>query len=1071
MLGGIADGTGKVLTIDDLVEALDRRERSQSNVPKFDTFHFDGERVSDWLDLVEQALVGLSDAVKFQRISKYMLHGHHQEVEKVVNAANGSWARFKNGVQRKYRLGDDLLTIADLGEADKPWRGQCEAHLGHYCQRSRGRKSGPGGAESDASAKAKEERTGCDRLRDPRVKRIVTDILAELGYGKDAVIQKKVVTTIQGKGKDPMIEEAVQEDWEEEEPVPRYLSKAPRKQRNLTHGGQGSGKGQGPQAVVVASPSAPAPSSSTGPSQAAIPLFGQWPWPVFNTFVPWGSPTPFGQMVPYAGPQARMPPPSYPAAQAQPMAPAPSPAPSSQGSVAGGGNQGQGNQGNGGRGSGRGRGRNGGGRGGQWDNQGYQGQGNQGSQGSGRSRFDWRTAICQHCDKQGHTIQFCNTRREDERAGLICSNMGGDIYDQFGEYIDRKVPDGVRAAAQTRIATQQAPPAIFRLWQEKDDPPIRVEEVESDEEVTQRLRAGVIKEEPIVVESEEENENEKVEPASILLGKMEDLWGKMGRYQQKLVDICEEVRKNGTESEDECRRLLMEPEEEERGEALSLSLSDVNKAMDVVATHEMADPNAIHALREEVLECPQAGELELVYRLPGGRRDLAMMKAQVVSRPCLGDGSSRVPIDKKCRPVLVHITEDEEVYYERERGLIQRMREQATTGSCRINGENEEQSIVGESEFLLPRDRALMIEFMKKRHRAYAFDYDQGGRLDVDKIPIIRIHIVPHEPWNLRGAQYPNPDEEKKVVDYLDGKIHVRSFLDTCGFWRTFVNNFAAKTEHLRKLVRQDQEWIWGEEQEKVVARMKEEFRGGLVLGAPDYDLTEGPAEGEGSRGCTPGGLVPGSRGDVRLHIHEWSLRVPNCIGHPIGIAPRGYEQKAELVLKSFEEEDPWGDKNDQRMMKLALAGTHSLVEKVRTIEEGSDQVEKHEELMGGMYLLVNTLLQGNFDQISSLNPTENEDVVPESQNDEFEEGEIKEVFCAEEYEGIYLELGLLLSCEMRDRDASERAKKMRHLYLVRDGHLFVKRQMGNPRRVVCGRNRQIDIIVALHDGIARGHR
>ncbi|GBG79185.1 hypothetical protein CBR_g28901 [Chara braunii] len=91
--------------------------------------------------------------------------------------------------------------------------------------------------------------------------------------------------------------------------------------------------------------------------------------------------------------------------------------------------------------------------------------------------------------------------------------------------------------------------------------------------------------------------------------------------------------------------------------------------------------------------------------------------------------------------------------------------------------------------------------------------------------------------------------------------------------------------------------------------------------------------------------------------------------------------------------------------------------------------------------------------------------------DDEFEEGEIKEAFCAEEHDGIYLELGLLLSCEMRDRNASAKAQKVRHLYVVRDDHLFIKRQVGNPKRIVCGRNRQIDIIASLHDGIAGGHR
>ncbi|GBG75426.1 hypothetical protein CBR_g20056 [Chara braunii] len=361
------------------------------------------------------------------------------------------------------------------------------------------------------------------------------------------------------------------------------------------------------------------------------------------------------------------------------------------------------------------------------------------------------------------------------------------------------------------------------------------------------------------------------------------------------------------------------------------------------------------------------------------------------------------------------------------------------------------------------KERTLMVELMKRKHRAYAFSDEERGRLDVDKIPMIRIHTVPHEPWNMRGARYPNPDEERKVVDYLDGKIRthvadyssepyaspwfcfitpngtlrwvqdlqrlnavtvrdagglpnadalskscpgrptillidlnsgydqfpvypsdrpvtamhtprglvhmnvasqrwtnavtmvqramiramqsvsphitqpyidnlavkgptmkesdkvspgvrrfvwkhiqdlenvlilleehnlmasgaksrhcmreatilgivcnkkgrrpdvkktdkitewpvpfllitdVRSFLGTCGFWRAFVKNFAAKTEHLRKLVRQDQEWVWGEEQEEVVTKMKEKFR----EGGSDFTKTAMPRGGRGTR-------------------------------------------------------------------------------------------------------------------------------------------------------------------------------------------------------------------------------
>ncbi|GBG64403.1 hypothetical protein CBR_g44287 [Chara braunii] len=117
--GGASGGPKKGLTLDDLIAAIDQHERNPSNITKVDTFHFCGERVPEWLERVEQALVGRSDVVKFQRILQYVLHSYHQEVKKVIDAAQGSWERFKEGMQRKYRLGDGLLTTADLEAMNK----------------------------------------------------------------------------------------------------------------------------------------------------------------------------------------------------------------------------------------------------------------------------------------------------------------------------------------------------------------------------------------------------------------------------------------------------------------------------------------------------------------------------------------------------------------------------------------------------------------------------------------------------------------------------------------------------------------------------------------------------------------------------------------------------------------------------------------------------------------------------------------------------------------------------------------------------------------------------------------
>ncbi|GBG44804.1 hypothetical protein CBR_g78272, partial [Chara braunii] len=177
------------------------------------------------------------------------------------------------------------------------------------------------------------------------------------------------------------------------------------------------------------------------------------------------------------------------------------------------------------------------------------------------------------------------------------------------------------------------------------------------------------------------------------------------------------------------------------------------------------------------------------------------------------------------------------------------------------------------------------------------------------------------------------------------------------------------------------------------------------------------------------------------------------------------------LVLKPYVDEDPWGLPDVQWMMDLALADKHQLGEDQITMEDGARQVEDHERSVGGVYLLANALLQEEVARNVGQDQERGENVIYEGEDDDFEEGEIKEVFRAEEYDGVYLELGMFFSCEMRERDASEKVLKMRPSFLVRDGHLFMKSKGRNPRRVVCGIARQIDVMAALHDGTAGGHR
>ncbi|GBG62011.1 hypothetical protein CBR_g28487 [Chara braunii] len=408
---GMADGGKRLVTLDDLIDALDKRERAPSYVPKVDTFHFKGERVSDWLDLTEQALpvVRLSDEIKLQRILRYVLYSHHKEVGKVVDAANGSWARFRDMMQRKYRLGDGLLTAADLEAMNKDEfstigafvhefkrkarkvheiseETQCAIFLGLLTGAEAAELIGHGGGNDKltwATIDKGVEEGSLDQVeqhqvqlqrrkrkeRDatasgtPGVKRIVTDVLAALGYDNEAEVQKRGVTVAQGRTSGAVEEEAGCEDYGGEETGSQILTNAQRKQQNLLMG------------------------------------------------------------------------------------------------------------------------------------------------------------------------------------GLISSCMDGDIYDKWGEHIDPRTPGGIRQEALRRAAAgPSVPPAMFRMWQEREESAIRVEEIVGDsEEVTQRLKAKTIREEPIVVESDDEGQGDERELAILILEKMEDLLEKVGRYQQKLQTLCEEA--------------------------------------------------------------------------------------------------------------------------------------------------------------------------------------------------------------------------------------------------------------------------------------------------------------------------------------------------------------------------------------------------------------------------------------------------------------------------------------------------------------------------------------------------
>ncbi|GBG61090.1 hypothetical protein CBR_g19166 [Chara braunii] len=163
-------------------------------------------------------------------------------------------------------------------------------------------------------------------------------------------------------------------------------------------------------------------------------------------------------------------------------------------------------------------------------------------------------------------------------------------------------------------------------------------------------------------------------------------------------------------------------------------------------------------------------------------------------------------VGEKVRPVSVLITPEKEVYYKEEREWIRTLKEKGEKGPCRLTDERVKEMIIGQDDLLTKEETQFFIDVMKKIHLVYAFDDDERGRLDVDMIPMIRIHTVPHESWNVKGSRYPNPDYHQKVVDYLDGKVQTKvvdySYGSYASPWFCFIkpNGVLRWVQDLQKL-------------------------------------------------------------------------------------------------------------------------------------------------------------------------------------------------------------------------------------------------------------------------------
>ncbi|GBG86949.1 hypothetical protein CBR_g44402 [Chara braunii] len=160
--------------------------------------------------------------------------------------------------------------------------------------------------------------------------------------------------------------------------------------------------------------------------------------------------------------------------------------------------------------------------------------------------------------------------------------------------------------------------------------------------------------------------------------------------------------------------------------------------------------------------------------------------------------------------------------------------------------------------------------------------------------------------------------------------------------------------------------------------------------------------------------------------------------------APNCYTASAMATSR----EDCWGEKEDPYLHYLLIQEDE---------EEGWYGMVEHAAVAAHELAESSTMAERRLNEID-----DGSEDLEQSKDDEGR-------FRKEEYDGEYKRIGMVMSSNHLNEFYHERTKRT---FRLRRGHLFVDAKEGlPPPRVVCGREKQLEVIAALHEGLAGGHR
>ncbi|GBG77282.1 hypothetical protein CBR_g23611 [Chara braunii] len=699
-----------------------------------------------------------------------------------------------------------------------------------------------------------------------------------------------------------------------------------------------------------------------------------------------------------------------------------------------------------------------------------------------RSRWAWQQeATCNYCAEKGHIMRFCQLLSRDEKEGIVFTTTRGEVFDYEGNLTDPNIEGGMRKEAFRQMG--RLLPAMFRIASPEEawlaevgetmaslhiydssvEPEgFREQMVERAQTITRRLARCRDSSVRLCVDMEEVRPGL---PNVFLFGE----WG------DKREDASGQARTSAPREALQIGPMEKESEKAVEEEPISISENDEDNEDEKLRAEEEE-----RARRRALEREPEKGKVEASDEEPRKKKNIYSIPVE-----------QGVDIERLVDKIL-----------ESQRDLVTLKEILAVQ-----IGQQEYSTLVDDgAEMNIIRERHAIEAGLKINRDDYGFLVGVGGStpfcgtasgvlVTVGKVKVRSyFYVLPRVEHEVILGRAFLCRPESIIINKHDGTMFVILCDPVCGYYEVVK---CANSGPYCSRNRLNPESYTFPESEKL--RRKKESLGEepnpreFSLTLPDIGqaidfvsthaaidpnvvqavtkiitdtgsagtmrLVYSPSEGKSDQAEEP---VPVDaflkEEESRLSINSLAYLTDAATryGKSIWNAPAFHEVRPELVMEEpFIEEDPWDEHTAEEMMRLTLTDDIDLMLDPLTIEQGHTQADDAFQTVGRMSYIANLLV--HEDHLRLMNA---------------EEGgsEVKEAF-KEEYEEEYKEIDMWLNGELDESEVDPVVREKSKGFVVRDGHLFKKVADGVPKRVVCGTSRHMDVIAALHDGVAGGHR